>query len=54
MADKLEFTPQERESTLQMYAKLKEKVGSSLLPGDEDKMRERLVASRVWPMVLFQ
>lgn len=45
MADKLEFTPQERESTLQMYAKLKEKVGSSLLPGDEDKMRERLVAS---------
>lgn len=45
MADKLEFTPQERESTLQIYAKLKEKVGSSLLPGDEDKMRERLVAS---------
>lgn len=45
MADKLEFTPQERESILQIYAKLKEKVGSSLLPGDEDKMRERLVAS---------
>ena len=45
MADKLEFTPQERESTLQIYAKLKEKVGSSLLPGDEDKMRGRLLAS---------
>lgn len=45
MADKLEFTVQEKESTLQIYARLKGKVGPSLLPGDEEKMRAHLHAS---------
>ena len=42
MADKFEFTKREKESTLQIYARLKEKVGPSLLPGDEEKMRAHL------------
>ena len=43
MADRFEFTQQEKEATLQLYAMLKEKIGSSLLSGDEEKMRGHLV-----------
>lgn len=43
MADRFEFTQQEKEATLQLYVMLKEKIGSSLLSGDEEKMRGHLV-----------
>lgn len=39
MTNRLEFTKQEKEDTLLLCAKLKELMGASLLPGDEDKIR---------------
>ena len=43
MADKLEFTTQEREETLTLYQKIREQIASSLLEGDEERMRHLLM-----------
>ncbi len=43
MADKLEFTTQEREETLTLYQKIREQIASSLLEGDEERMRQLLM-----------
>ena len=43
MADKLEFTTQEREETLTLYQKIREQIVSSLLEGDEERMRQLLM-----------
>ena len=43
MTDKLEFTPQEREETLSLYQKIREQIVSSLMEGDEDRMRQHLM-----------
>lgn len=42
MIDKFEFTPEERSEALQLISELKERVGDSLLPGDEQKIRSML------------
>ena len=42
MTDKLVFTSEERVETMLMYSKLKERVGDSLLPDDELKIRQHL------------
>ena len=45
MADSFEFTIEERDETLAIYAKLKGAIGSSLQPDDEAKMRSHLKRS---------
>ena len=43
--DRFEFTPEEREETLALYARLKESIGSSLREDDEMKIRHHLMQS---------
>ena len=43
MIDKFVFTPEERSEALLLSSELKEKVGDSLLPGDEQKIRSLLL-----------
>ena len=38
----LEFTPQERETTLALYQRIREQIASSLMDGDEERMRRLL------------
>ncbi len=45
MSSKLVFTRQEKEAVLQLIARLRELVGSSLLPGDEEKVRRDILQS---------
>lgn len=45
MADRFEFTYQEKAASLLLYSTLKEKVGPSLLPDDEKKIRGHLADS---------
>ena len=42
MADRFEFSPFEKQETQNIYSKLKEILSSSLMPGDENKMRAHL------------
>ena len=42
MTDKFEFTTEERADILRLYTELKDRVGDSLLPGDEQKIRSYL------------
>ena len=42
MADKFEFTSQEKEDILTLYNKVKQEIGTSLTEGDEEKMRHYL------------
>ena len=42
MEDKLYFSRQEREETVLLYNKIKKSIGSSLIEGDEAKMRQYL------------
>lgn len=42
MADRFEFTHQEKAASLLLYSTLKEKIGPSLLPDDEKKIRGHL------------
>lgn len=42
MAERLVFTTEEREETFRLYAKVKEMLGSSLLEGDEERIRRHL------------
>ena len=42
MADRLEFTPEERELALALYAELREKIAPSMHEGDETKLRQQL------------
>ena len=42
MEERFEFTSEERAEALRLYAELKERVGDSLLPGDEEHIREHL------------
>ena len=43
MEPKFDFSSDERIEALSLYAKLKDRVGDSLLPGDEQKMRHHLM-----------
>ena len=43
MTERLDFTPEEREQTLTLYAELKEKIASSLEEGDEERVRSHLL-----------
>ena len=43
MEPKFDFPSDERIEALSLYAKLKDRVGDSLLPGDEQKMRHHLM-----------
>lgn len=45
MADRFEFTHQEKAASLLLYSTLKEKIGPSLLPDDEKKIRSHLADS---------
>lgn len=45
MADRFEFTHQEKAASLLLYSTLKEKIGPSLLPDDEKKIRGHLADS---------
>lgn len=45
MADRFEFTHQEKAASLLLYSTLKEKIGPSLLPDDEKKIRVHLADS---------
>lgn len=45
MADRFEFTHQEKAASLLLYPTLKEKIGPSLLPDDEKKIRSHLADS---------
>ena len=45
MEEKFTFTIEERDEMLHLYAQLKELVGDSLLPGDEEKIRHHLLLS---------
>lgn len=45
MADRFEFTHQEKVASLLLYSTLKEKIGPSLLPDDEKKIRGHLADS---------
>lgn len=45
MAERFEFTTEERKKIRELYVKLKSLVGSSLMPDDEMKMREHLKKS---------
>lgn len=42
MNERFEFTAEEHSETLSMYTKLKERVGDTLLPGDEQKIKTHL------------
>ena len=42
MDDKFEFTTEERAETLRLYTWLKENVGTSLVEGDEEKIRHHI------------
>ena len=42
MAERFEFSPFEKQETQNIYSKLKEILSSSLMPGDENKMRAHL------------
>ena len=42
MTERFEFTLQEREDVLSLYNQIKQEIGSSLLEGDEEKMRQYL------------
>ena len=42
MAEKFVFTPFEKEETANSYLRLKDSLGASLIPGDEEKMRAHL------------
>ena len=42
MADRIEFTPQEKELTLTLYAQIRQQIASSLADGDEEKIRLHL------------
>ena len=42
MDDKFEFSASERAETLALYAELKERVGDSLEPGDEQRLRQHI------------
>jgi GTP pyrophosphokinase len=42
MTERFEFTSQEREDVLSLYNHIKQEIGSSLLEGDEEKMRQYL------------
>ena len=44
MTEKFEFSAAERHEALTLYTSLKEKVGASSLPGDEQKIRDYLTA----------
>ena len=44
MTEKFEFSAAERHEALTLYTSLKEKVGASSLPGDEQKIRDYLIA----------
>jgi hypothetical protein len=39
MIEKFDFKPKEKETVLTLYNKVKEEIGTSLIAGDEDKMR---------------
>jgi len=39
MEERMEFTPQEREEVLSLRSQLRQQIGSSLMEGDEEKMR---------------
>ncbi len=43
MTERLDFTTEEREQTLALYAELKEKIASSLEEGDEEHVRSHLL-----------
>ena len=45
MEEKFTFTIEERDEMLHLYAQLKELVGESLQPGDEEKIRHHLLLS---------
>lgn len=45
MGERFEFINQEKRETWMLYARLKEQVGTSLLEGDEKKMRAHLMKS---------
>ena len=42
MTERFEFTPQEREVILSLYNLIKQNIGSSLIEGDEEKIRHYL------------
>ena len=43
MAERLEFTPQEKDETLVLYQRVREQIASSLIEGDEERMRKMLM-----------
>ncbi|MBP3844657.1 MAG: HD domain-containing protein, partial [Prevotella sp.] len=43
MIEKFDFKPKEKETVLTLYNKVKEEIGTSLIAGDEDKMRQYLL-----------
>ncbi len=45
MTEQLYFTPEERKLISTLYAELKEKIASTLEPGDEEKLRHHLLHS---------
>ena len=45
MTEKLEFTIQEREKTLALYQKIRASVAASLVEGDEERIRQHLIAT---------
>ena len=45
MAERLEFTPQEKEQTLALYQQIREQIAPSLRDGDEEHMRQLLTAA---------
>ena len=45
MAERLEFTPQEKEQTLALYQKIRQQIASSLAEGDEEYMRRHIMTA---------
>ena len=45
MTTQLIFTNEERQQALSLYAELKDKIATSLEPGDEEKLRQHLAQS---------
>ena len=43
MTEQIEFTPEEKELAIDLYAQLKEKIASSLQDGDEQQVRQHLI-----------
>jgi GTP pyrophosphokinase len=43
MAERLEFTPQERESTLALYQRIREQIAPTLVEGDEERIRQLIM-----------